>query len=124
MNFTNIDTPIEWSKDPELGYENPHSKIVFLVLFLYSIEPPLYFALNDACRKKDKLLLPMLGPFAQALYWVLEGTERGRKDRFTKGELLHNPRKDIHHPLGYMSGCKLVFRGALLPPNILSQFAL
>ena len=78
------------------------------------------FALNDACRKRDKLLLPMLGPFARALYAVLEWAEREREDAFTKGKDLHDPWEDIHHPLGFMSGCKLVFRGALLPPNILS----
>ena len=72
MEFTDIDSQITIvGMDPDLDFKNPHSKIVFLVLFLYSIEPPLYFALNDACRKRDKLVLPMLGPFAKALFEVL-----------------------------------------------------
>ena len=65
--------------------DRPDSKIVFLVLYLYSIEPPLYFALNDACRKRDKILLPMLGPFAYALWHVLDWPEKNRKDAFEKG---------------------------------------
>ena len=28
------------------------------------------------------------------------------------------------HPLGFMSGCNIIFRGAFLPSNIVSQFAL
>ena len=94
MNFTKCDEPIDWSfntDDEELHTDDPQSKIVFLVLFLYSIEPPLYFALNDACRKRDKLLLPMLGPFAYALYMVLLGAEYNREDTFTRGDEKHNP---------------------------------
>ena len=30
----------------------------------------------------------------------------------------------MNHPLGFMSGSKIVFRGTLLPSNIVSQFAL
>lgn len=50
---------------------NPRSKATFLILWLYSVEPPLYFHLNHACRSMDFTLLPMIGPFAKALYWTL-----------------------------------------------------
>jgi len=43
---------------------NPSSKATFLTLFLYSVEPPFYFHLNQACRSLDVSLVTMLGPFA------------------------------------------------------------
>jgi len=64
----------------------PTSKACFLVLFLYSIEPPLYFYLNDAIRTMNKALLPMLGPFASAIYLVLRGAEENRGDKMETGE--------------------------------------
>ena len=48
----------------DYNLRNPKSKAVFLVLWLYSIEPPFYFYLNQACRRMDATLLNMLGPFA------------------------------------------------------------
>ena len=42
----------------------PNSKAVFLILWLYSVEPPLYFHFNTACRDRNNALLPLLGPFA------------------------------------------------------------
>jgi len=72
VNFTDVDKKFTSCWDnTEYDLWCPTSKACFLVLFLYSIEPPLYFFLNDACRKRNKALLPMLGPFANALYWVL-----------------------------------------------------
>lgn len=93
MNFKDVDQKFKrHNKDSEYGYYNCHSKVVFLILFLYSIEPPFYFALNDACRKKDKRLLPMLGPFATALMDILTYTEAERDDdRITLGNELHDP---------------------------------
>ena len=64
----------------------PTSKGVFLVLWLYSIEPPLYFHFNTACRHRDYTLLPLLGPFAFAIGVILNGeAERGRGDGFKIG---------------------------------------
>ena len=50
---------------------NSSSKASFLLLHIYSMEPPFYFHLNTACRNKDFNLITMLGPFADALYWVV-----------------------------------------------------
>jgi len=36
---------------------------------------------------------------------------------------LHNIHRGRTHPLGYMAGSVLVFRGALLPPFTITQFA-
>ena len=65
------DKPFKSYDDPIYGLRNPHSKAVYLLLWLYSIEPPLYFALNKACRQKDQTKLSMLGPFAAAWGEVL-----------------------------------------------------
>ena len=61
----------------------PTSKAVFLILWLYSVEPPLYFHFNTACRDRNNALLPLLGPFAKATGVILEGwAEKGRGDGF------------------------------------------
>ena len=71
IDIPDIQKPFEFSRDPIYGLMNPLSKATFLLLLFYSIEPPLYFFLNTACRQKDAEKLPMLGPFAAALYMVL-----------------------------------------------------
>ena len=53
--------------DPEFDLTNPNSKACFLLLWLFTIEPPLYLFLNEACRKQDKKVIRELGPFACAL---------------------------------------------------------
>ena len=53
--------------DPEYVLINPNSKTCFLMLWLFTIEPPLYFFFNEACRKQDKKVIRELGPFAPAL---------------------------------------------------------
>ena len=52
---------------------NPKSKACFIVLWLYSIEPPLYFFFNEACRLRNKAVVPLLGPFASAVGMILAG---------------------------------------------------
>jgi len=50
---------------------DPNSPQVQLILTLYSMEPPFYQDLNNACRTLDPTKLETLGPFASAIYWVL-----------------------------------------------------
>lgn len=117
MYFKDVDQKFKrHNKDLEYGYYNSHSKIVFLMLFLYLIEPPFYFAINDASRKKDKRLLPMLCLLATALIDILTFTEAERDDdRVTLGLELHDLEdENKQQPLGHMSGSLLVFRGALV----------
>ena len=97
---------------------------LFLVLWFYSIEPPLYFQLNEACRQRNWALLDMLGPFAWALAMVLSGTETMRGDRAKDGMELHCPEQRIGpHAAGWMAGSRLVFRGSLLSPSSIAVFA-
>ena len=59
---------------------------MFLILWLYSVEPPLYFHFNTACRERNNKLLPLLGPFAKATGVILDGeAEWGRGDGFKRG---------------------------------------
>ena len=65
----------------------PTSKAVFLILWLYSVEPPLYFHFNSACRERNNALLPLLGPFAKATGVILMGmAEEYRGDGFKTGK--------------------------------------
>ena len=74
---------------------NPNSRAVFVVLWLYSIEPPFYFYLNKACRRRDPTYLPMFGPFAAALFMVLRGAEKYRGDKLQSGKELYLINRDL-----------------------------
>ena len=69
----------------EYNLYNPKSKACFIVLWLYSIEPPLYFFFNEACRLRTKAVLPLLGPFAAAVGAILSGAECERADTIMSG---------------------------------------
>lgn len=86
---------------------------------MYSIEPPLYFFLNEACRLRNQNVVPLLGPFAAAVATILDGNaEYERPDKIKEGCLQSNS------PLGCMAGAFLLFRGALLPPHAVAKFAM
>ena len=86
---------------------NPKSKGCFIVLWLYSIEPPLYYFVNEACRLRDKTVVPLLGPFLAAIAIILDGYAEGKRpDKREVGWKLED-----NSPLGCMSGAFLLFRG-------------
>lgn len=79
--FTDMDKPFTFDeRDEEYGLWCPSSKACFLILWLYSIEPPLYSYLNKACRQMDVTMLSMLGPWARALYEIVCNAECSRVD--------------------------------------------
>ena len=91
---------------------------MFLVLWLYSVEPPLYFHFNTAARHRDNKFLKLLGPFAKATGVILEGAaEALRGDGVKRGRF-------IYGPLETMAGAFVVFRGAQLPLHVVNRYAL
>ena len=114
--------PDQKFNDGETGDEydlwKPDSKACYSVVWMYSLEPPLYWLLNRAMRTKNMAYLQMLGPFAQAINFVLAGAEYHRNDKIQKGSGM-NPWKN---PLGYMAGSMLVFRGALFSTKYIVEF--
>jgi hypothetical protein len=94
INFPDLDKRfgkyVEIDDGPELynseyNLWNPNSKACFIVLWLYSIEPPLYYFFNEACRLRNKAVLPLLGPFAAAVGAILQGAEYTRADTIMSG---------------------------------------
>ena len=80
--------------------------------YMYSLEPPIYYYLNQACRTMDKSKLDTLGPFARVLFRMLRcgrGCDGKRVDKMRVGE------DDGNYlnlgPLGYFSQSFLTFRG-------------
>ena len=69
------DEPLIISKYSDNGLCNPDSSAVCLLLWLYSIEPPFYAAINEAGRIMDTEFISMLGPFAKAIYIIFEYVE-------------------------------------------------
>ena len=52
--FPDLDRPFNDSWHDEVyGLNNYRSKGTFFILWLFSIEPPFYFYVNEACRKRD-----------------------------------------------------------------------
>ena len=91
---------------------DPYHPVTQLVLTLYSMEPPFYKDLNNASRQLDQTKLKTLGPFAMAIFRVLEGGDVSDRKRDDGLELGHRF-KDTD-PLGYFCRCFLLFRGALM----------
>merc|ERR1712224_377144 len=122
IQFEDIDQKFKIGGGSEYSLSIPTSKACFLILWLYSIEPPFYCHLNTACRLMDATLLPMLGPFASALYHILLLAEGERSDKLYIGKDLHAPHYNKHHPLGCFSCSFLVFRGVSLSPSIIQRW--
>ena len=110
LAFDDLDKKFSpYLKDGEYCLHKPTSKAVFLILWLYSVEPPLYFHFNTACRERDNKLLPLLGPFAFATGRILNGyAEDKREGGFKRGRDIDPKGKGA---LGMMSGAFVVFRG-------------
>ena len=118
INFPDLDKKFDRDGE-EYGLCKPESKACFIVLWLYSIEPPLYYFFNEACRLRNKAVVSLLGPFAAAVGIILNGSaEEKRPDTIKRRSLQHGS------PLGCMAGAFLLFRGCLLPPHAIAKFAL
>ena len=80
-----------------------------MLLYMNTIETPIYTELNEACRKMDKANLHFFGAFARALGEVLflgHVSDGKRKDRIPKGNEMAKT-----GPYGTFGKCVLVFRG-------------
>lgn len=106
MEDVNINQPMtdEIYKDPS----NPQTQ---LILRLYSMEPPFYSYLNNACREMDMQKIETLGPFAKAIFKVLgcgKYSDERREDAIEQGVQF------TFHKIGSMCRSFLLFRGALM----------
>ena len=120
-NIPDVDRPFtDSTHDPIYGLWNPISRATCIVLLLYSMEPPIYFYLNEACRNKDQTKLQILGPFALALYIVLLRAEFNRKDKVERGDNVHGYGKV--HELGCFARDFLVFRGGALAAKSIHKY--
>ena len=86
--------------------------------YMYSLEPPIYYYLNQACRTMDKSKLDTLGPYARVLYemlWYGDVCDMKRDDKMRVGVNDGNdgdwldPKPTT--PLGYFSQSFFTFRG-------------
>ncbi len=80
--------------------------------YMYYLEPPIYYYLNQACRTMDKSKLDTLGPYARVLLTMLAGDihcDRKRVDKMRLGK--DDGRSNNLGPLGYFSQSFFTFRG-------------
>ena len=79
------------------------------MIYLYSMEPPLYRDYNKACRTMDESKFPTLGAYAAVMYMILingEDSDAKRDDAMKLGE-----DNGSDGPYGYFSECFTTFRG-------------
>ena len=102
------------------GFADPENFYVKTILWLYTIEPPIYADLNRACRERDESKIDSLGPFARALYFILNSAEMRRPDQMNPGVDLHTANQpDPHGP----HVCSfMVYRGVLMDPEWLRPY--
>lgn len=65
---------------------NPNSNIVLLIIYIFSLETPVYSILNKACREGDESKKDTLGPLSCALFMILSRASENRIDK--NGNLL------------------------------------
>lgn len=63
---------------------DPSHFVVKTLIYLYSLEPPIYRVLNRASRDKDKSRVGTLGPYSDCLRTILAHAERNRPDKYPK----------------------------------------
>ena len=98
MNSDLIDKPLT----NLLSDINPASKVI---LWIYTIEPPFYKEVNNACRWYQEEKLDLLGPYAYALGMI---TWRAQSNKFDK----HEEHFNLDPSLGSFEKFFNVFRGA------------
>ena len=109
VDFEDIERPL--TKE---DFNDPQGKVVSLIMYLHSIDPPFYAELNAACRTLDRSKLKMLGPFARCIYQILVmRIENMKRDKIERGD---NQRVDqaAMKQLGYFRKSFLLFRGTKL----------
>ena len=79
INFPDLDQKFERNTLSEYDLFYPKSKGCFIILWMYTIEPPLYFFLNQACRLRDYKVVRLLGPFAAAIGAILGGISEDKR---------------------------------------------
>jgi len=97
----------------EEKFELPDSKETCFILYLYTMEPSFCADLNIACKDMDKSKIETLGPYARALYVLLQ---TGDKFEEKRADVMKQGKVDgADGPLGYYSQSFLLFKGALMP---------
>ena len=66
----------------EEDMRNPTSNIVLLIIYIFSLETPIYSLLNKACREGDITKKDSLGPLSCALFMILSRAQERRLDQF------------------------------------------
>lgn len=103
-----VDKPLKLGGGGETDLFNPMSCAVAFLAYIYTIEPPFYYYVNRACVLKDRSLLKQLGPYATAIYFMLQTAESERKDTIRGGRVID---KWGSSNLGWFAGSFIIFRG-------------
>lgn len=103
--------------------ERPQSATVCMILYIYSLDTPLRWYLNDACVDAAEKYVKSLGPFAKAFFEILgEGLEQERLDAMVRGFDYHHPKESRTHPCGFLSQSFLLFKFTYLKQALIDDY--
>ena len=109
IDFDDIERPL--TKE---DFVDPYGKVVSIIMYLHSMEPPFYAELNKASRSLDKTQLSKLGPFGRCIYQILvQRVESSKKEKTLRGDNHRVAMTDIKG-VGFFSKNFLLYRGTKL----------
>lgn len=75
VHYENDDDP-----GTPFGLNDPDHPMVAMITYIYQQESFVYKELNNSSRKMDESKIHTLGPFASALFKIITGTQKNRKE--------------------------------------------
>lgn len=86
------------------------------IMYLYTMEPPLYYDLNKASREVDMDKVETLGPLAKALYTLLDVSITSSK--YEPLHLKQGILNGYQNPMGKFAKSFLLFRGVHIEEKV------
>lgn len=111
---------------PLTSYElrNPESKAVCLIMYMYSMESPFSYELNNSWKSTDTSKIYYFGPIERALYEILEYAESNRRDRLQSSSFVSQSQSFLLYKGASMTKHEIalwkqnVGKRGILPANI------
>ena len=102
--------------------------IVCLILYIFSLDTPLRWYINDSAVMSEQSSSPTkylraLGPFVKLLFEIIgENLEQVRHDSLKKGMDLHSPKEGRKHPCGFLNQPILLFKFTYLTQQLIDEY--
>lgn len=95
------------------GLFNPDDVRVQLILWLFTMEPTIYWDVMTACREVKTFWLETLGPLAFALHWISQIPPQHKGEK----EIVGIGKESVYKELQTWSNTELLYRGVRMRPE-------